>query len=221
MVTTSSVGLTSSPSVMLSRFISMAAHISTSFLSTAEWYSAVWSHCILLPICLMVDIAVSSFRLLCMMLLYFFVGSTLFALILWGYIPLRAELLGHTLITLWPFQPRFWFKMFPKHALNHLAFESSYIGTQDILLDVPGSHCKYRWLQMVIIWYRCTQDVWAFCPVFLGFLLELCCVSTLLANVKRRLWFRWPAFRISPCPLLTMWPNAKFYHSTLICSSEK
>ena len=68
---------------------------------------------------------VSTFRVLCTMLLYF-CWEYLF-LILWGYIP-RSGTVGANSNNSLTFSTLFWFKMFPKHALDHLTFESSYTG---------------------------------------------------------------------------------------------
>lgn len=48
-------------------------------------------------------------------------------LILWGYIP-RNRIVGSYSNNSLTFSTLFWFKMFPKHALNCLTFESSYMG---------------------------------------------------------------------------------------------
>ena len=48
-------------------------------------------------------------------------------LILWGYVP-RNRIVGSYSNNSLTFSTLFWFKMFPKHALDCLTFESSYTG---------------------------------------------------------------------------------------------
>ena len=81
-----------------------------------------------------------------MMLLYF-CWEYLF-LILWGYIPRNGTVGSYTNNSL-TFSTLFWFKMFPKHALNHLAFKSSYTGHRIfclMFLEVTVNIDDYKWL---------------------------------------------------------------------------
>ena len=78
-------------------------------------------------------------------------------------------------------------------GLKYLQNRPPYIWKQyhrmhDTLLDVPGSHSECKWLQIAIIWHRCTKDIWTFLSSVSCCSCPLLCCFCLRVNVKRRLW---------------------------------